>query len=234
MISVCMASFNGERYIRQQIDSILQQLGGDDELVISDDGSCDGTADIIRSYADRRIRFFRNPGPHGVTHNFQHALRQAQGDILFLADQDDVWLPGKIERQVRFLAEGGYDVVSCNCALTDAELNVVQPRYYHGRWNPLRPWWCNFVKDAWLGCCMALRREAVLRTMPFPPRVATHDMWMALYAQRHLRCGFQDEVLQLYRRHDATASFAGGRSTNSLRYRISYRAYLLWHLLLRR
>ncbi|MDE6634762.1 MAG: glycosyltransferase, partial [Bacteroidaceae bacterium] len=121
MISVCMASFNGERYIRQQIDSILQQLGDGDELVISDDGSCDATADIIRSYADRRLRFFCNPGPHGVTHNFQHALRQAQGDILFLADQDDVWLPGKIERQVRFLVEGGYDVVSCNCALTDAE-----------------------------------------------------------------------------------------------------------------
>lgn len=126
MVSVCMATYNGEPFLREQIDSILSQLNEKDELVISDDNSKDSTVDIIKSYHDKRIKLFINKEKKGVTHNFENALVHSKGDLIFLADQDDVWLPGKIKELISFLKEGNYDVVTCNCALTDTYLNIIQ------------------------------------------------------------------------------------------------------------
>ncbi len=98
MVSVCIATYNGEHYLREQLDSILAQIGKEDEVVISDDSSTDGTLALIESYHDPRIRVLHHD-PNLVTttfpldrptHNFENALRHAKGDILFLADQDDV------------------------------------------------------------------------------------------------------------------------------------------------
>ena len=89
MISVCMATYNGEKYLREQVGSILTQLGENDELVVSDDGSTDSTIDILKSYNDPRIKIFINTGRHGVNSNFENALRHADGDYIFLSDQDD-------------------------------------------------------------------------------------------------------------------------------------------------
>lgn len=89
------------------------------------------------------------------------------------------------------------------------------------------------VKDLWLGCCIAFRREILLATLPFPKKAAAHDLWIALYSQLHFKCGYYPKVLQLYRRHENTVSFAGGKSTHKLLYRINYRLYLVYHLLIR-
>lgn len=233
MISVCMATYNGQKYLKEQIDSILCQLGDNDELVISDDHSSDATADIIKSYADDRIKFFYNELPKGVTHNFENALLKSKGDILFLADQDDVWLPGKLDALVDFMKQGNYDVVECNCALVDENLNVTKPCYYDDQFKQDKPMWQNFIKNSWLGSCMAFKRTVLQAALPFPDKVAAHDLWLCLFAQIHFKCGYTPQVMQLYRRHSATVSFAGSKSTNSLRYKLSYRAYLAWHLLKR-
>lgn len=82
MISVCMATYNGQKYIKEQIDSILCQLSEDDELVVSDDHSSDKTVDIISSYHDDRIKIYENVSRLGVTHNFEHALNLSKGDII--------------------------------------------------------------------------------------------------------------------------------------------------------
>ena len=103
MISVCMATYNGEKYIRQQICSIISQIGEGDEVIISDDGSTDSTLDTIRSMADSRIRIVKGPCRRSPTLNFENALSHAQGDYIFLADQDDVWLPGKVSACVQWL-----------------------------------------------------------------------------------------------------------------------------------
>lgn len=233
MISVCMATYNGQKYIREQIDSILCQLNADDELVISDDHSSDDTAEIIRSYNDKRIKFYFNELKKGVTHNFENALLKSKGDILFLADQDDVWLPGKLEKMVAFMQQGGYDVVECNCALVDENLNVTKEQYYCAEFPQQKSVLGNFVVNSWLGSCMAFKRKVFEASLPFPDKVAAHDLWICLFAQMHFKCGYTQEVMQLYRRHSNTVSFAGGKSTNSLYYKLSYRAYLAWHLLLR-
>lgn len=233
MISVCMASYNGARYIKEQIDSILCQLSEDDELIISDDHSQDGTQDIIQSYGDHRIRFFDNELQHGVTHNFENALNKSKGDIILLADQDDVWLPVKISELTDFLISEDYDVVTCNCAFTDADLNIIREAYYISESPVSRSVWGNFKVDLWLGSCMAFRREILKEVLPIPRRLAAHDLWIALYSQLHFRCGYYPRVLQLYRRHDNTVSFTGQKNTNSLYYKLSYRAYLAWWLLIR-
>lgn len=233
MISVCMATYNGEKYIKEQVDSILHQLSATDELIISDDHSTDNTCEIIKQYNDTRIKLVLNRLTKGVTHNFENALLHSKGDIIFLADQDDVWLPTKIQELTHFLIQGNYNVVTGNCALTDSYLNVIQPEYYTKQ-SPLdKGVWGNFVKDLWLGSCMAFKREVLLATLPFPKKVAAHDLWIALYSQMHFKCGYYPKVLQLYRRHDNTVSFAGTKSTNKLSYKISYRLYLAYWLLVR-
>ena len=233
MISVCMATYNGQNYLKEQIDSILCQLGRDDELVISDDHSTDKTQEIIKAYTDSRIRFFENELAKGVTHNFENALNKSAGDIIFLSDQDDVWYPNKIKEMTAFLLEGQYEVVTCNCALTDSELHITQETYYTTE-SPLdRSVWGNFKKDLWLGSCMAFKRTILQDVLPIPKHLAAHDMWIALYSQLHFRCGYYPRVLQLYRRHNHTVSFAGQKSTNSLWYKLGYRAYWAWFLLWR-
>ena len=152
MVSVCMATYNGGKYILDQIESILPQLGERDELIISDDGSTDSTMEIIRAIQDSRIKLFENSGRHGVTGNFENAIRHAAGEIIFLSDQDDVWLPGKIDGMVSFLKENDYDIVTCSCSLTDENLNVTVPDYYAER-SPLdKSAFGNIIKDLWLGC----------------------------------------------------------------------------------
>ena len=233
MISVCMATYNGQKYLKEQIDSILCQLGDNDELVISDDHSTDATVEIIKSYSDDRIKFYYNEMPKGVTHNFENALLKSKGDILFLADQDDVWLPGKLDALVDFMKQGDYDVVECNCALVDENLNVTKDCYYDDNFKQDKPVWQNFIKNSWLGSCMAFKRSVLLASLPFPDKVAAHDLWLCLFAQIHFKCGYTPQVMQLYRRHSQTVSFAGKKSTKSLRYKLSYRTYLAWHLLKR-
>ncbi|RKU63460.1 glycosyltransferase [Parabacteroides sp. AF19-14] len=233
MISVCMATYNGSKYIKEQIDSILSQLSPIDELVISDDHSKDSTCDIIRSYKDGRIKLFLNELPKGVTHNFENALLHSNGDIIFLVDQDDVWLPNKIKELRDFLIQGNYDLVTCNCALTDSELNITQDMFYVEQ-SPLdKSALENWVKNLWLGSCMAFHRKVLEATLPFPDKVVAHDLWIALFSQIHFKCGYYPKVLQLYRRHENTVSFAGAKSTNSFWYKIAYRVYLAYFLLIR-
>lgn len=233
MISVCMATYNGAKYIREQIDSILAQLSDNDELVISDDHSTDNTCDIIRSYEDARIKLVFNHLSKGVTHNFENALLYSKGSILFFSDQDDVWFPSKIKELTKFLIDGNYDVVTCNCAMTDSKLQVLRPEYYTTQ-SPLdKSVIGNIIKDLWLGSCMAFKREILTQVLPIPNKLAAHDLWIALYSQMHFNCGYYPKVLQFYRRHENTVSFAGGKSTNKLSYKISYRIYLIFWLLLR-
>jgi glycosyltransferase involved in cell wall biosynthesis len=97
-VSVVMASFNGEKYIQRQLDSILCQLKSEDELLISDDGSKDKTMQIVKQYQERYSVIRTVEGPRrGVVNNFNNAIRQAKNDVIFLCDQDDVWMPDKIE-----------------------------------------------------------------------------------------------------------------------------------------
>ena len=97
MVSVCMATYNGEKYIHRQLVSILNQIDFDDEVIISDDSSTDNTLSIVKQFDDHRIQVFTNQGVSGPVGNFESALFRASGDYIILADQDDFWLPKKVD-----------------------------------------------------------------------------------------------------------------------------------------
>ena len=120
MISVCIATYNGAPYITEQLASICAQLSDNDEIIVSDDGSTDGTLDVVRAFGDPRIRIVHNQSQRCYTANFENALRYAQGDYIFICDQDDVWLPKKVETIVHYLRDEGYSVVAHDAIVTDA------------------------------------------------------------------------------------------------------------------
>ena len=127
-ISVCIATYNGAEYVKKQLDSILSQLGPDDEVIVSDDSSIDNTVEIIESFKDKRIIIFRNNTFASPIFNFENALKHAQGDVIFLADQDDLWVPEKVNRYLEELKVS--DLVFSNVALIDESDNVFNNSFY--------------------------------------------------------------------------------------------------------
>lgn len=204
MISVCLASYNGERFIRPQIESILHQLGPKDELVISDDGSTDSTILIINSYADPRIKLLHNKNRHGVNGNFENALRNASGDFIFLADQDDVWLPGKIVKCIEALQNA--DCVVHNAYLVDINLRHHNHNFFDSV-NAKKGLIHNWIHNGYLGCAMAFRKEVLELALPIPDHATMyHDVWIGNIAAVKHRVEFIDFIGILFRRHENSTS----------------------------
>lgn len=203
MISVCLAAYNGEKHIGAQMASILASPRVT-ELLVSDDGSTDGTREVVAAVTDPRVKLLAGP-KKGVIRNFEFLLGQAAGTYIFLSDQDDVWLERKVDAMLPALAEA--DLVVSDCAVVDEQLKVVTPSFFAARGSG--PGLVkNFLRNSFLGCCMAFRREVLDYVLPFPARVPMHDWWIGLMASRKGRVRFLDEVLVLYRRHGANATYA--------------------------
>ena len=128
MISVCLATYNGQRFIKRQITSILSQIGEEDEVVVSDDGSTDDTLTILRDLNDSRIRIIDGAHRHSPTWNFEKALEGARGEYIFLSDQDDVWMPEKVSVTMKYLQQ--YDCVVSDNVIVDAEGSVIADSFY--------------------------------------------------------------------------------------------------------
>lgn len=200
MISVCMATYNGEKYIREQLESILKQIGPNDEIIISDDGSKDATQQVIESIGDKRIRYVKNTGTHGFTHNFENALRLARGEYIFLADQDDIWLDNKVDVVMKALQNA--DFVTHDCITVDPNMQILsQSRFKEFNIKP--GFWNHLIKSRYLGCCMAFNRQVLEASLPFPDNdfLVEHDIWLAAVAFAYFKVSLIDEPLIYYRRH---------------------------------
>lgn len=225
-----MACYNGELFIEQQISSILSQLGIYDELIVSDDGSSDATFRIVQSFADRRIRLVTNPNPASPARNFEHALRHARGSLIFLADQDDIWEQNKLAIQAGLLER--FDLVVSDCCLIDAAGTQLAESFF-AQLGSGPGFLKNLYKNSFLGCCMAFRRSILEKALPFPSAIAMHDIWIGLTAELCGTTYFCPEKLVRYRRHNATASTAGRKSTFSITSQVAYRLYFLYAFLIR-
>lgn len=212
MISVCLATYNGEKYIVEQLQSVLSQLGEHDEVIVSDDGSTDATCEVIRNMADSRIRLVKGPCLKSPTLNFEHAIALAQGEYIFLCDQDDVWMPNKVEVMMKALQD--YACVVSDCEVTDSQLNTTAPSFRqqigakNGRFYNL------FVKNSYSGSCMAFRKEVAQMAGPTPNGVFMHDIWLGNVAAFHFSLTFIEDKLIKFRRHTDSASTAAGKSNN--------------------
>lgn len=224
MISVCMTTYNGELYLKEQIASILPQLSPDDELVICDDGSTDSTISIIESFEDPRIHLHLNHFKNHIL-NFESALNLAKGDILFLCDQDDVWMPDKIKTMLPYFDK--YDLVCSNCIVTDQDLRHENKLFFDDDPDHKTGLIRNLWHNQYLGCCMAFNRKVLSKALPFPKNLITHDTWIGLVSEFAGRPKFINKPLIYFRRHKDNASSTCSRSRLSVREMVSYRLTLL-------
>lgn len=205
-ISVCMATYNGEKYIEKQLDSILKNLTNEDELIISDDGSTDNTIDILNKYAKKYKQIVLLEGPRkGVIKNFEYALKYAKKDIIFLSDQDDEWEQDKVEKVIREFNKEKTLVVVHDACVIDAEGHKILGSLFEIRKS--QPGLIkNLVKNSYVGCCMTVRRELLQVALPFPENIEMHDWWLGLISDCKNGTVFINEKLIRYRRHENNVS----------------------------
>ncbi|MDR3415442.1 MAG: glycosyltransferase family 2 protein [Nevskia sp.] len=202
-VSVCIATYNGEKYIARQLESIASQLSPDDEIVLVDDQSSDRTLDIVRSLDFGILKIVRAPSRGGPTAAFGLALQHARGEFIFLSDQDDVWLPGKVEKMLSALERA--DLVVSDACVVDEKLGPIFPSFFVLRGS--KPGvFRNFFRNSYVGCCMAFRAAVARAALPIPQQVYMHDVWIGLIANLLFRVEFLPEPLILWRRHGATAT----------------------------
>jgi glycosyltransferase involved in cell wall biosynthesis len=210
--SVCMATYNGSKYVREQIDSIICQLESGDELVVVDDNSLDDTWTILSGYIDPRIKIFKNSQNLGVNRTFARAIALADGDIIFLSDQDDVWIKGRLKHMLAPFAKRHVNVVASNFRLIDLHGDVIP-----GRLAPdldsiddARPW-INIAQifigsKNYYGCAMAFRATFRDSILPYPPKTECHDIWIAMIANLQRSIVHLDRPTLMHRVHGNNAS----------------------------
>lgn len=226
MISVCMATHNGEKYLLSQMNSILDQLGKADELIIVDDLSSDRTVDIIKSFEDIRIKLFCNDINSGVVKAFEKALDMASGDYIFLSDQDDIWLPDKVSAVMEKF-DAGFDLVVSDAFILNK--GVVQGQTFYSIRKSGPGFIKNAYKNTFIGCCMAFRAEYKKMILPIPKEISMHDAWIGQIITIFGKVCFLDKSLIFYRRHDENVtSMSRGNLKSVIRKRAVDLIYLIF------
>lgn len=217
-ISVVMTSYNGNKYIRSQLDSILfAQKSPITELIIIDDCSTDSTIDILNEYVQRdsRIKLFRNYTNLGLVKSFELGLLQSNGDFIFLSDQDDIWYPGKT---CKMLAEIGSNLLLHSDASLIDEQDTI---YVHSFSTYAKNLHLNKFSDLLIGnivtgCTCLCRKELIELSLPFPAGVQMHDQYLAQVASFYKRIKYLDLVLTGYRQHANNVLGANGTKYEQL------------------
>lgn len=200
-VSVCMATYNGAMYLTPQIDSILAQFGEFDELIIVDDCSTDNTISVIKSYYDERIKLFINRFNRGHVKTFERALGLASKEIILLSDQDDIWIPGRLDCLVEELLNSECDLASSNMSLIDDKGDKLPNLKYCLLKNDSDSVAANVIgiflgRKPYYGCAMALRSRMLALALPIPSFVESHDIWLALVANlTHRNCHMEAPTL---------------------------------------
>jgi glycosyltransferase involved in cell wall biosynthesis len=225
-LGVALCTYNGERYLSEQLDSIFAQERLPDEVLVQDDGSSDRTLAILDAYAAKApftFKVVRNPQNLGFVRNFEHAIGRCSGDVIATSDQDDYWRPDKLKKiEHLFRSDADMSVLFSEAQMVDDGLAPLG----YGLLQALH------VSDADLqgirrydflpvllrrniapGATMALRAEKVKRMMPIPEG-AYHDEWIALVAAVFGELRFCGEPLIRYRQH--AANQLGARPQNLL------------------
>lgn len=212
-ISVAIASFNGEKYIRKQIESILNQTRKVDEIVISDDGSTDKTLAIIKdisAHTNIEIVQIKNNKNHGYCGNFENAIKNTKGDIVFIADQDDVWMPDKVEKVVQLFS----DFRDCNAVITNGNIINQNEQVLSDSLTSsftVTDYIMHLDGPEWLelsvsrplcnGMALAISRTLFSEILPFPDTTIGHDHWIVFNSILTHGCYHLDEKLVSYRLH---------------------------------
>jgi glycosyltransferase involved in cell wall biosynthesis len=201
-VSVCMAVYNGQKYLDSQLKSILQQLRDSDEVIVVEDCSSDNSLQMLRDWQDSRIKIFNNPQNLGVIKSFEKSLAKATGDIIFLSDQDDIWLSHKVEKILEcFRSNPEYTLVLSDAQIIDSNDRITAESFFkiRGKFtaNPISNW----IKSKYHGCTLAFKREMLELFLPFPEDIPMHDIWIGIVNGIYGRTFYLDEPLIQHRRH---------------------------------
>ena len=198
-----MATYNGERFIEKQLNSILKQTVEVDEIIISDDNSTDNTLKIIEKLNNPKIKVIKNL-KQGVINNFENSLKKSKGEYIFLADQDDIWKPNKVEITIKRLKE--YDLVVHNAKIINSKDEKIFEKTFFEIRNSRKGLLKNLYKNSYIGCCMAFNRKILEKALPFPMNIPMHDSWIGLIAEICGKVYFDKAVLFYYRRHESNVT----------------------------
>ena len=204
LVSVVMGTWNGDRFLKEQVDSILAQDYENFELIISDDASTDGTKEILKTYeAHPKTKIFYQENNIGLIKNFAFATEKSKGSFIAYSDQDDVWLKHKLEKLVTSIGDSA--LVYSDSLLTDENGKSLEKKL-----SDLRNMYSGedsrgyiFYNCVW-GHGMMIRRDAVERSLPMPLNIH-HDVWLAFKAFTLGGIVYLDEVLTLYRQHQSSS-----------------------------
>lgn len=222
-ISVALAACKGSEYISEQIKSILVQLGPSDEIIVSDDKPGGKTSDVVKELfgTDSRVKYFEGPGK-GVVKNFESAISHCTGDIIFLSDQDDVWLPGKVDAVKKEIVEGSILVLH-DAIITNERLEEINSSFFKYRHTHLG-YWHNVIHNSYIGCCMAFSSQLKDEILPIPKDVPMHDQYIGIIAEKTgKKVSLINEPFILYRRKETSLT---GKST-TLKQKIIWRLNIL-------
>jgi glycosyltransferase involved in cell wall biosynthesis len=229
-ISVCMATYNGQKYIKEQLDSILIQLKNDDEVIISDDSSSDKTTEIVKAYNDKRIKVYEKQKFRSPIFNFENALQYASGDIIVLSDQDDVWENDKLDvvresfkhlsDEIVLMMFNGRCIDENGSVLNNNLFEYI--RIHQGLIS-------NIMKNSFIGCNIAFTKNLLNVVLPFPDDTPMHDMWLGTSAYIYGDVKFVDRKVFNYRLHEN--NFTGKKT--SLIQKIKWRVVLIKNLIKR-
>ncbi|MBD2756600.1 glycosyltransferase [Spirosoma validum] len=215
-ISIALCTYEGKAYLPMQWQSLLDQKQLPDEVVIFDDHSTDGTAELIQQLAAEApfpVRVLKNSVRLGSNKNFERALAECTGDLIFICDQDDFWLPEKINTLVHYMQQhSATQVAFCDAYVTDEELNGRQGRFWEevrfderaqNRWQSGEMMEVMLDGNRVMGCAMVIRRSFLPTVLPVPTDIPgyIYDGWIALAAAALQAIDFIDKPLQLYRTH---------------------------------
>ena len=224
-----MAIYNGAEYLKPQVESILSQLRDSDEVVAVDDASDDESMAIMQHLPDNRLRLYRNQRNLGVFASFEKALRLARGNILFLSDQDDLWLPGKVEKiMAKFSENDAITLVASDAIVIDAQGSLLARSFFAKRGQFSSNIFHNIVKNKFLGCTLAFKKSMLEYFLPIPKDVPMHDMWFGIINTIYGKTTYIDHPLIAYRRHDQNLSPLGGAPLSQ---KLIWRWRLVKHLL---
>lgn len=212
MITVLLATYNGEKFLSEQLDSLLGQKFQDFKILIRDDGSTDSTVDIIEEYAKKypeKITVIKGTATGSACRNFFRLIEAASDDYVVFCDQDDVWLPEKIEKTYLKMKEleaenkGLPLLVHSDLSVVDEKLNVLSHSFFSFQAiSPERDKFNNLLmQNNVTGCTVMINREMLLLAKEAPTECVMHDWWLGLLASAFGKSAYISEPLMLYRQH---------------------------------
>ena len=210
-IDILMATYNGEKYLKEQIESILNQTYKNIRLIISDDASKDSTPQILEEYGekDSRIEIYLNKENRGVVKNIEFLLEKVEDEFYMLADQDDVWLPLKVEKSIETLKKQNADLVFGDLEVVDEKLETLYPSFgdfmlLNRKINKyIDSYKVNYLYNCVTGCTVLSKKEFIKKIIPIPTesKYLIHDHWIGLIVALNGKLAYMPEKYIKYRQH---------------------------------